>query len=281
MNIIELLTEGIGKRILYHYTNYPGLLKILKSGHLKASLYSGGGGRQQIATTRKNTKTDNKNIEMLSGATGGGVKIIIMADKIIGNSKARGASIKPISEYPSSFSGNIADLAGISGEAKVKSYVQKLGKDIDKIEKYTKTIRPKESDDTSLVKSKYYREIAERLKRDPKYSKIADRTLQMMVSNYLMFFHRLQKRENEERITFKNKIKKPNLLLDPKYIKIVLEQKNKFDKELSIQEKLDLIKEIKKNKLLFTLLPDGEKSIVDDILKDRKNIIAEKNKETK
>lgn len=271
MNILDLLTEGIGDRTLYHYTNYSGLLKILKAGHLRASLYSGGEGKQQIATARQNTKTDDEKIASLSGATGGGVKFIITADKLIGDSKVRGAKIKPIAEYPVSFAENVADLAGVTGKAKIQSFVQQLGKDIKKVIKENKI---KQKGNNTLYKLRYEEAIAEQLKKMPKYSKFADKPLIRMLGNYFMFVQTTKDREGEERITFKKGMKKPNVPLDSKYIKIVLEQKIRFERELTAESRLALIKEIKKKRILFTGLPKGEKSVVDEILADRKKALA-------
>ncbi len=192
---------------------------------------------------------------------------------MIGDSKVRGASMKPIAEYPVSFAENVADLAGITGTAKIQSYVHQLGKDIKTAISNGKL---KQKDTDTLSKLRYQEEIVKRLKRIPKYSKIADKPLVRMIGNYFMYEQTAKDREGEERITFKKGMKKPNVPLDSKYIKIVLEQKVRFDRELNLQGQLDLITEIKKKRTLFTGLPAKEKSIVDDILASRKKIIAKK-----
>ena len=241
MNILDLLNEGIGERTLYHYTNWNYLLRILKSGHLKTAMYSGGNKTFQISTVRP-SKTDAKNLEMLSGSTDGGIKFIIDAAKLSDN--VRGAKIKIIAEYPVIFAENIGDLAGVKGE-KIKPFVHQFGKDIKRI---TKENNLKLKDKTTLSKLHFDEELSKKLKELPAYKKYTTTLLTKMAGNYSIFRNTSKEREGEERITFKKNTKIP---LDTRYIKIEIEKAHGFYSILTQDRRLEIIELMKKHKNLF------------------------------
>ena len=241
MNILELLTEGIGERTLYHYTNWGYLLRILKSGYLKTAMYSGGNKTFQISTVRP-SKTDQKNLEILSGSTDGGIKFIINASKLSDN--VRGAKIKTIAEYPTVFAENIGDLARIKGD-KIKPFVHQFGKDRNKIIKENNL---KLKDKTTLSKLHFDEELSKKLKELPSYKKYSLILLTKMSGNYSIFQNTSKEREGEERITFKKNTKIP---LDKRYIKIEIEKGHGFYNILDKERRLEIIKLMKKQKDLF------------------------------
>jgi len=283
MNILQLLTEGIGERTLFHYTNYSKLIKILQSGHLKTSLYAGGKGKHQLATVRPSSTANEAQISALSGATDGGVKFIITADKLVGNNKVPGARIEPIAEYPVSYKENVGDFSGLKG-AELTTFITKLGKAIKKIEI---DLDLDYENANIMQKSK----MMDALKEIKPFNKMNIKSLERIVNQQQM--HRITSgggkftekgekkdkkfhREGEERITFK---KQQNVPLDNKYIQISLGKMVKFDRELTPEKQLELITLIKKNRTLFTTMPKGETTIVDDILGKRKEILKKKNNE--
>jgi len=218
-----LLSEGIGKRVLHHYTNYDSLFNILKSKQLNAKKYPGTKkGTVQVATVRP-SMSSSKNLGTLGSATDGGVKFIIDASNI--SDSVRGAKINTIAEIPYDTKKEISKIhpSFFKNEKKLNLLLKKIQKFVPEDEKSFETRRMAPMKLTKVIVDKLKQDGVELEKDRYKNQEVLEKIVRLALFHTVM----LRKREGEERITLKdlygkNSKNKTGLPLNKKYIKIEL-----------------------------------------------------------
>jgi hypothetical protein len=240
MNILELLSEGIGERTLFHYTNFSGLSGMLETNKLKGfNYYLGGNGKFQIATVRPGMATDKGKVAKLSGATDGGIRIKIDAASL--SDRARGVKIKSVAEYPISSLDIISQYSGVAKGKELNSFIKKLGRDIKAIEKKT-GIKA-----TMTKSSKFVKEFLKVHRKE--YDKYGgDKDIQMLIEHYVGLIAEHKDREGEERISLK---KGEGIPLDHKYLEIEIQGTDKFFSHMTTRNQKKIQDLIKKRSRLF------------------------------
>lgn len=201
MNLKEqLLSEGIGERELHHYTDIDGLFGILKSqtiNGLNYTSFKGDKGKNSVATVRP-SMSNEKNLDALSGSSSGGVKFIIDGSKL--SDLVRGVKLKPLAEYP------LTDMNVIRSTLKPG-----------------KKLNPFLNSMFKLMKQKPSQEISNKISKllSDNVKDGSEDTVRSLTKASLRDFI---KREGEERIV----LKKGSIPLNPKYIKIELDDKKNF-----------------------------------------------------
>lgn len=212
MNLKEqLLSEGIGERELHHYTDLLSLFDILKSKSINGfdynSFLEGDKGKKVISTVRP-SMANKKNLEKISGNASGGVKIIVDGSKL--SDTVRGVKMKPIAEYP------LIDM-------NVIKTTMKPGKKINTF--LNKMFGLMKAKQTAVIKDKI-----DKLLTDNIHEEKIDTVRTLTRAALRDFVHR----EGEERIV----LKKGNLPLNAKYLKIELHNKLMHKRINSYRRKL-------------------------------------------
>ena len=235
-----LLNEGIGPRTLYHYTDYTSLENILDDKELLGFKYVGTkNGELQVAVVRP-SMANKKNLEALGSETNGGVKIIIHADKMIGNNKARGIKLKTIAELPTI----------PMNRMKVEKYKYKDSKRV--FQKAKETLKShgykfsKNSADYDDDADRAANLIADDFHFSDDKIKNID-IMKNMILSWLRMEQLAKKREGEERLTFKDN-GRDSIPVNKEFMEIEL---TKIPKDNIISKDLKVL--MKKNKDLFKI----------------------------
>ena len=228
MNIIDILQESGAPTILYHYTNFSSLLKILKSGYLKLSRFPVTSSHKkypfELATVRPSAR-NYKPYELSPGAKN--VKFIIKADIL--RDKVRSIKVKPIAEFSLNSINNIKKTIGKYTDLVKKENLDKIANEIIKealkIYHHSLVSNYQKSKSESYANKKMSEFLIKKFGEDE--IKKADKKLYRggftpltfnILGNTETIYKFMKKREGEERIAGPQKIP-----LDNKYLKIELE----------------------------------------------------------
>jgi hypothetical protein len=237
--IDTLLSEGIGKRTLLHFTDPSYLKDIFKSKMLKGFKYkyNNSGELKTVATVRPGM-ANKKNVDKLSHASGGGIKIIIDAEKL--SDSLRGVKIKPFAEFPMSAFERIRIHSGKTKQ-EMQAVINSFNKDVGA--NYRKFYKGKTSEEISIANKR----IRALLSPIQKKHNLDNTTFSMIRNKYMDYLDTIVNREGEERIVLKGE----GIPLDSKYMKFQIMKKSdeKIREELSYDP--DLPKIIMKNKGMF------------------------------
>ncbi len=254
MKLKELLIESGAPRVLYHYTDFSSLIKILNSGDLLAvshdidtsDLIGCSKKRRELCVIRpsmvKTIKLDDVSDNMR------GVRFNLKVDRM--RDLLRNLKVRPFAELPI---GSINYLKEMLKKSIVKANDKKILSLANVLVKNINSLKVKKRKVVDFINRYFERDVVYDNIAKKEIVKIADdvkKTLKYM-SEYF------RKREGEERIV----VKKGNIPLDPKYMSIELVNKNpkedfeyimhSGEKTYSDKEKELALKTLKKWKHMF------------------------------